>query len=44
MTEPAMTDVLILGGGVAGCALALALRRHRPELRLTIVEKTVPED
>lgn len=36
-------DVLILGGGPAGCATALALRRHAPELVVTIVEASTRE-
>jgi lycopene beta-cyclase len=31
--------VLIAGGGVAGCLVALALARHRPEVPLLIVEE-----
>lgn len=31
-------DVLIAGGGPAGCATALSLRRHAPELSVALVE------
>src|SRR5262245_6235406 len=31
-------DVVILGGGPAGCAAALWLRAHSPELRLAVIE------
>ncbi|MFL5802984.1 MAG: NAD(P)/FAD-dependent oxidoreductase, partial [Roseiflexaceae bacterium] len=33
-------DVVILGGGPAGAATALALRRHAPALRLALVERS----
>ena len=32
------TDVLILGGGLAGGLTALALHKRRPELKLRLVE------
>ncbi|HWU01749.1 MAG TPA: lycopene beta-cyclase CrtY, partial [Novosphingobium sp.] len=32
-------DVAVLGGGLAGALVALALRARRPELRLCVVEK-----
>lgn len=35
MAEP---SVIIAGGGLAGCLAALALRRHRPDVGLVIVE------
>jgi flavin-dependent dehydrogenase len=33
-------DVAILGGGPAGCATALALKRRAPNLRIVLLEKT----
>ena len=33
------TDVLILGGGLAGLTLALQLRQREPDLRITVVER-----
>ena len=35
-----MTDILVLGGGVAGAATALMLRRHAPELAVLVVERS----
>lgn len=37
MSEP--TDVLVLGGGLAGLTLALQIHRARPQTRITIVDK-----
>jgi len=34
----AVADVVILGGGLAGCLTALAYGRHRPEDRVVLVE------
>lgn len=31
-------DIAILGGGLAGCLIALALNRHRPETRVKVFE------
>jgi flavin-dependent dehydrogenase len=36
--EPEARDVIILGGGPAGCATALSLRAHAPALSVTLVE------
>jgi flavin-dependent dehydrogenase len=36
---PIKTDVVIVGAGVAGCAAAIALRRHG--LAVTLIEKTI---
>ena len=33
------TDVLILGGGLAGLTLALQLRQREPDLRITVIER-----
>lgn len=35
-------DVLIVGGGIAGCATAIALARHAPELTVAVCEKSQP--
>ncbi len=32
-------DVLILGGGIAACATAIALKKNRPELKVLVVER-----
>ena len=37
MSEP--TDVLVLGGGLAGLTLALQIHRARPQTRITVVDK-----
>lgn len=34
-----MTDVLIIGGGIVGLATALQLKRQRPALTVTVIEK-----
>jgi len=33
------TDVLVIGGGAAGCAAAVEARERAPDLRVTVVEK-----
>jgi len=33
------TDLLIIGGGSAGCLAALAARAHAPAVAVTILEK-----
>jgi flavin-dependent dehydrogenase len=38
LTGGAVYDVAVLGGGPAGCAAALALKRERPELRVLLAE------
>lgn len=38
MTAGASVDVAIVGGGPAGCAAALALRRHAPFLSVALIE------
>jgi lycopene beta-cyclase len=38
MTQPDKCDVAILGGGLAGGLIALALARKRPELSLALIE------
>ena len=40
MTEPAVYDVAIIGGGLAGLALAIQLKRSRPALTVTVLEKS----
>jgi lycopene beta-cyclase len=37
--QPDKIDIAILGGGLAGGLIALALARHRPELRLLLVDQ-----
>jgi len=39
-TDGAPRSVGILGGGTAGYLAALALRRHRPELEITLIESS----
>jgi len=39
MSEPMTTDVLVLGGGLAGLTLALQIHRARPDTRIAIVDK-----
>ena len=39
MSTPQDTDVLVLGGGLAGLTLALQIHRARPATRITIVDK-----
>ena len=34
-----MNDVLIIGGGIVGLATALQLKKHKPELTITLLEK-----
>jgi flavin-dependent dehydrogenase len=46
MTQNACTDVLILGGGLAGLTLAIQLRRELPALTVRVLERNrhpVPE-
>ena len=38
------TDVLILGGGIAGCVTAIRLSELNPELQITILNKTTKGD
>ncbi len=35
-----MTDVLIIGGGAAGLSLAVMLKSNRPDLTVTVLERT----
>ncbi len=37
------TDILIIGGGTAGCLAAVAAKETRPDLRVTILEKAAIE-
>jgi len=34
------TDILIIGGGAAGCAAAIEARENNPHARIIIMEKT----
>ncbi|MEO1077838.1 MAG: FAD-dependent oxidoreductase, partial [Bacteroidota bacterium] len=36
---PEVVDVAVVGGGVAGCAVAYWLRQHAPGLRVALVER-----
>jgi flavin-dependent dehydrogenase len=38
--KPATFDVVVIGGGAAGCATAISLRRHAPVLSVAVAEKT----
>src|SRR5438270_936866 len=38
MAQAHSCDVAILGGGLAGSLIALALHKHRPELQLLLIE------
>ena len=38
------TPIAIVGGGPAGCAAALTLRRYLPDLSITLVTKPAPSD
>ena len=38
-----VTDVLVIGGGTAGCLAAVAAKETRPDLRVTIMEKAAIE-
>jgi len=39
MNENRDADIAVLGGGLAGGLIALALTRHRPDLRVVLVER-----
>lgn len=39
MDVTASTDVLVLGGGLAGLTVALQLRQQHPDLAITVVER-----
>jgi len=39
MAAPATFDVVVTGGGIVGCATALALTENRPGLKIAVLEK-----
>lgn len=39
-----VTDIIIVGGGTAGCALAARLCALRPEYQITVLERGVPRN
>lgn len=41
---PSTFDVVVIGGGPAGCATAISLRRHAPGLSVAVVERTTYGD
>lgn len=42
-TREIATDVLVIGGGTAGCLAAIAAKTRRPGLRVTVLEKAAIE-
>lgn len=38
LMQPRDCDIAIVGGGLSGCLIALALARHRPELTVRLIE------
>jgi L-aspartate oxidase len=38
------TDLLVIGGGIAGLSLAIKVARHRPDVNITVLTKTVENE
>ena len=39
MSEPTQADVVVIGGGIVGLAVAYQLTRRRPDKRVIVLEK-----
>ncbi|MCP4461521.1 MAG: tryptophan 7-halogenase [Planctomycetaceae bacterium] len=40
MLDPSISSIVILGGGTAGCLAALGIRKHLPDIPVTLVRST----